>query len=167
VHKNIPSLLKAFGTLLPEIPHLLVLVGVPGRGEKEVETAIRDINAENRIIRLSRLDYDGIRCLYHGAAVFVLPSLYEGFGLPVLEAMMAGVPVLTTRSASIPEVAGDCALYFEPGEDLDMVDKIRKSLNMEAGERRELIEKARRRAQTFTWEKTARATQVCLRKISG
>ena len=112
-HKNIPVLIEAFSQLENEIPHDLVLVGQPRLGEPGVQQALKQIKDPSRVQRLFHVSREALIALYQDADLFIFPSLYEGFGLPVLEAMMSGVPVLTTRMGSIPEVGGDDVQYFD------------------------------------------------------
>jgi len=94
-----------------------------------------------------------MRGLYAGAKVFLYPSLYEGFGLPILEAMVQGTPVITSNTCSMPEVAGDAALYADPGDVNDIASKLAILLETDRL-RTALGERGRARAANFTWEKT-------------
>lgn len=108
---------------------------------------------------LGYVDQDLLPGLYAGAAAFVLPSLYEGFGLPVLEAMASGVPVVASDRASLPEVCGDAALLVDPEDQ----DALADAITAAAGEERErLRERGLARARSFTWERTARETDALL-----
>jgi glycosyltransferase involved in cell wall biosynthesis len=103
-------------------------------------------------------------CLaYNCASAFVYPSLYEGFGLPLLEAMACGTPVVASKTGAIPEVAGDAALYFNPQD----LDDIRSSLEtvIQPGTAAILAEKGTARARLFTWENTARKTLEAYRQL--
>ncbi|MDD4869619.1 MAG: glycosyltransferase family 1 protein [Kiritimatiellae bacterium] len=154
-HKNIHALVKAFGEIMGKIPHNLVLVGRPRQGEGEVQKALSSISDKSRIFRLQKLSMERLVSLYQGCDIFVFPSLYEGFGLPVLEAMMAGVPVLTTKKGSIPEVGGDGVRYFNPGDGNDLSAKILETLNLPQQEKSALIVRAKEIAKGYYWKWTA------------
>ena len=96
--------------------------------------------------------------------MFVFPSLYEGFGLPVLEAMMASVPVITTKKASIPEVGGDGVKYFNPADGGDLATKIQEILGMGQKDKSALISRAKEIAKGFYWKWTAQRSLDVLNK---
>lgn len=162
-HKNVHALIEAYAALQKDIPHHLVLVGKPRLGEPLAAAAIRRIPDPSRLHRIEALSRERLIALYQHAALFVFPSLYEGFGLPVLEAMMAGTPVLTTRCGSIPEVGGDAVDYFDPGKPGDLADRMRSLLSGAENK----TARARARAITFTWAKTAELTLAALRRAAG
>ncbi len=165
-HKNLVLLLQAFEGLAARIPHRLVLVG-KAEGYRTNDTQTREL-----IRRLShRLDFTGflsdeaLRELLPGADGLVVPSLYEGFGLPALEAMAAGVPVIAARAAALPEVCGDCADYFDPTsrESLEaclLAQTLRTDVDRQAR-----IGAARQRAREFTWDSTAELTARALSEL--
>jgi alpha-1,3-rhamnosyl/mannosyltransferase len=105
---------------------------------------------------------EDLPALYNAAGIFVLPSTYEGFGLPVLEAMACGTPVLCSNTSSLPEIAGNAALYISP-EDTDGIAKVLRCLIGDALLRAELSEKGRRQASRFSWERAARETLAVYR----
>jgi len=164
-HKNVKGLVEAFGQLADSIPHNLVIVGNARLGEPEVVRALGTIRDPARVIRLKRLSELELVALYQGCDVFVFPSLYEGFGLPVLEGLMAGVPVVTTRCASIPEVGGEVAQYFDPDDPSALPAAIRAVLGWSAAERRERIQKGRDFARGFSWSTTGAGTMKILRSV--
>jgi glycosyltransferase involved in cell wall biosynthesis len=163
-HKNVHALVKAFGVIMGKIPHNLVMVGSPRLGENEVQDALRSISEKNRVFRLQRVSMEKLVALYQGCDAFVFPSLYEGFGLPVLEAMMAGVPVIATKKASIPEVGGDGVKYFNPADDGDLAAKIQEILSLTQKNRSALIARAKEIARGFYWKWTAQRSVDVLRK---
>lgn len=164
-HKSVETAVRAFAKLCPDIPHRLVLLGKPRRGEPAVEAALAEVPAPERVSRLHYLTQTDLAALYQGAELFVFPSKYEGFGLPVLEAMSAGVPVLTTREASIPEVGGDAVAYAEAGNATAFAAEIRRLLALDAPAREALVAKAKARAANFSWAATARATVAAFESL--
>lgn len=156
-HKNLHRLVEAFGLLVDKISHRLVLVGRPRLGEPQLAGAIERVPKE-RIQRISGLPVEALIALYQSADLFVFPSLYEGFGLPALEAMMVGVPVVTTRGGSIPEVCGDFAIYAEGTSVDDIASKVEEVLSWTAEQRAGHVERAREHAMRFKWSATAQTT---------
>jgi glycosyltransferase involved in cell wall biosynthesis len=163
-HKNIPILIESFSQLQNEIPHDLVLVGQPRLDEPGVQQALRQIKDPSRVQRLFYVSQEELIALYQNADLFVFPSLYEGFGLPVLEAMMSGVPVLTTRMGSIPEVGENCVQYFDGHNAQDLSERIKSILAWDEQDRRAAIWKAQAHAEGFSWRRCAEATLHCLRE---
>lgn len=161
-HKNAHGLVEAFGRLAGQLPHNLVLLGRPRRGEPLVESARNQLDDPRRVIRLFQATPTELRALYQGADLFVLPSMYEGFGLPVLEAMMSKVPVLAARRASIPEVGGQNIAYFDPVHANALVAGVRDVLRMPAAEKELRVADAFKRAASFTWARTASQTVMSL-----
>lgn len=150
-HKNVAMLVRAFNRVAAEIPHRLVLVGKARFGEPEVAAALKD-SPPGRVLRISGVRWHELIALYQAADWFVFPSLYEGFGLPVLEAMRAGIPVLTTREASIPEIGGDAVRYADGCNEATFAKALLEAVNLPREERAQLVESARNRAADFTWE---------------
>ena len=162
-HKNVHTLLQAMDKVFGRHLVRLVLVGGEGRGEATVKAVLAGMTHAERVVRMRGLSRGDLAALYQHAAAFVFPSLYEGFGLPVLEAMVAGAPVLTTRSGSIPEVGGECVRYFD-GSAEDCERCLGELLAMTPEERRGMIDEARQRASSFRWERTADEIVACFRK---
>lgn len=163
-HKNIHALVEAFGQLGQTLPHRLVLVGKPGLGEPEVDRAVEALPFPERVVRLRNLAEEELIALFQGCAVFVLPSLYEGFGLPVLEGLAAGVPVVTTRCASIPEVGGEAAVYFDPADPSALARTLSEVLAWPPEVRQERIRAGLAHAATFSWAATGKGTVDALRR---
>jgi glycosyltransferase involved in cell wall biosynthesis len=165
-HKNIHALVEAFGSLLTGIPHRLVIIGRSRFGEYAVQVAIGALADKSRVSRIDWVLLPDMPAIYQGADLFVFPSLYEGFGLPVLEAMMAGVPVVTTNMASIPEVGGENVFYSD-GTSNELAAKIMVALAMNAAQRKDWCSKAAVRARSFSWQATADKTVECLKKAAA
>jgi glycosyltransferase involved in cell wall biosynthesis len=109
---------------------------------------------------------DELKSLYANAACFIYPSLYEGFGLPPLEAMSSGCPVIAACAGSLPEVCGDAALYCNPRSPQDIADKIKMMMGDEAL-RKELRSRGFSRIKNFTWEKCTKETLSVIRTVLG
>lgn len=150
--KDFPTLAAAFGALAARHPDLrLVVAGKPGWGGAAFDQAVEQCGASERVVRLGYVD-DGERAsLLANAEVFCYPSIYEGFGLPPLEAMTAGVPVVTTTAGAIPEVVGDAALLVPPGDTDALAGAIEQAL-VDSAVRRRLIEAGTARAARYTWD---------------
>jgi glycosyltransferase involved in cell wall biosynthesis len=161
-HKNLPALVRAFGTVMNLIPHTLVLVGNDGLGEPELRNALAALPDAARVVRLRKLSRESLVALYQGCDVFVFPSLYEGFGLPVLEAMTAGVPVITTRFGSIPEVGGEGVDYFDPEDPGALAASIVAVVGRSPADRLRTVERGRELARRFSWAATADKTIAVL-----
>lgn len=160
--KNLERLLDAWLALDPRIRSSYELALVGPRGWDDESIVAKAEKAGARL--LGRVDEDELRALYAGAAAFAYPSLYEGFGLPPLEAMAAGAPVLTSNVSSLPEVVGDAALTVDPRD----VDAIRDGLTAlldDRGLADRLRAAGRERASSFTWERTASETLDALLDI--
>jgi len=157
--KNIPALLKAYSRIRqpPGFEHKLVLAGMKGWLYDGIFEQIKRLNLENQVLFTGYVPEEDLPFLYNLSNLFVLPSLYEGFGLPVLEAFACGVPVITSNRASLPEVAGDAAILIDP-EDIDALTRGMTDVLGSEHLRNELIGKGLRRAKQFSWEKTARET---------
>ena len=156
--KNHIRLVRAFDALPDRHGDVrLVLVGATGWRAGSILRAVRNADAADRIVRSGFVDAAALRALYRRATLFAYPSLYEGFGLPLLEAMAAGLPVLTSDRSSMPEVAGDAALLVDP----ESVDAIARGLTRLLDNdqlRRGLAEAGRRREAEFSWDRAAAAT---------
>jgi len=163
-HKGIHTLIEAFGRILNDVDCDLVLVGLPRLGERKVEKAIARLDdSQCRVKRFSKQPIANLVALYSQAELFVFPSLYEGFGLPVLEAMMAGTPVVTTQKGSIPEIAGNHAVYADPPDASTIAQRMVEVLGWSQQRRGECIKEAKRHASEFTWKNSVAETLNALR----
>ena len=162
--KNLVRLIEAWAALPEAVRdgHLLALVGPRGW---DLDATLAAASARPQDVRLlGFVDDAELAALYAGCACFVYPSLYEGFGLPVLEAMAAGAPVVTSTVSSLPEVAGDAALLVDPLDVRGLRDAI-EALLTDPARAAALRESGRARAATFSWERTARETRALLRSL--
>jgi alpha-1,3-rhamnosyl/mannosyltransferase len=139
----------------------LVMVGAEKRGGPEVREALRRLGLEQRVELAGHVGHEQLAGLYRGAACLVFPSRYEGFGLPVLEAMASGTPVVAANAGALPEVAGDAAILVEPGDAAAIADGIRRALT----ERERLVAAGLERARSFSWAETARRTLAVYREL--
>lgn len=156
-HKNVGRLLHAYHLLLREFPDLqLVVAGKRFATEDDVTRLTRELGL-NGVVEWEPPSDDQLRLLYCGAEAVTLPSLYEGFGLPPLEAMACGVPVVVARAASLPEVVGEAGVYVEPRDVEDIARGLREVL-VDETLRAKLREAGLVRARQFSWERTARET---------
>ena len=154
--KNIPRLMEAFADACASLPHQLVLLGHAPHGAN-FEAEAMHLGLAGRVVATGYVPDADIAPLLQGAALFAFPSLYEGFGLPVLDAQQAGVPVVCSTAASLPEVAGDGAVLFDPLS----VEKIRDALRAGLTDlplRERLVMQGSANAAKFSWERTARQT---------
>jgi glycosyltransferase involved in cell wall biosynthesis len=156
-HKNIARLLDALASIAPERRPALVVPGYPTSYEADLRAHADKVGVGTDVAWPAWLSAGELEGLYALASLAVFPSLYEGFGLPVLEAMARGVPVATSNRSSLPEVAGDAALVFDP-EDVDAIRAAIERLLADEAERARLRDAGRERARMFTWERTAEMT---------
>ena len=157
--KNLITLIKAFNYLKEKyhIEHNLVLIGKKGWRYQGIFDAIAKSAYNNYIYHLDYLSDELVALFYKLAQVFVYPSYYEGFGLPVLEAMTLGTPVVCANTSSLPEVIGDAALQIDPDDPIELAEAIWQIINSTQLQQ-SLIAKGDRQATNFSWEKTARQT---------
>jgi glycosyltransferase involved in cell wall biosynthesis len=151
--KNIARLIKAWETINPDIKNDLKLVIAGGHGRGYAEEGITEVPGD--IIFLGYVSQQDLATLYANATAFIYPSIYEGFGLPPLEAMACKTPVIVSNVASLPEVCGDAALYFDPFDVESIATKIIELLK-DSSLQEELKRKGGERVKEFTWEKAAK-----------
>jgi glycosyltransferase involved in cell wall biosynthesis len=156
-HKNLRGLLDALAEIDAAARPVLVLPGYPTAHEAELREHARTRGLEDDVRFPAWVSAQELEGLWQLARAFVYPSLYEGFGLPVLEAMARGVPVACSDASSLPEVAGEAALLFDPHRPAQITAALRRLLT-DAGLRERLGELGRERAREFTWERSARLT---------
>ena len=154
--KNVVALLRAFARLKAEraVPHKLVLAGAPGWQYQAIFETVAALHLEQHVQFLGFVPSEEQVLCYNGADLFVYPSLYEGFGLPVLEAMACGVPVITSDAASLPEVVGDAGLQVQPHDEQALADAMGRVLE-DAALRESFRSAGLTRAKRFSWSTMA------------
>lgn len=160
--KNLDKLIDAFSQL--EDRNLkLVIVGKKGWLYEEIFKKVKSLGLEKRIIFTGYVPDEELPAFYQGAQCFVLVSLYEGFGLPILEAMAYGCPVVASRVSSLPEVVGEAGILVNPNKSEEIARGIKKAIK----NREELIKKGHQQAKKFSWEKTAKETLAVLKEVAS
>jgi glycosyltransferase involved in cell wall biosynthesis len=164
--KNIARLLEAYARLTSALQKdvQLVIAGGTGWLNTDIYLTVCRLGLETRVHFIGYVEENDLPVVYSLAEVFVYPSLYEGFGLPVLEAMQCGVPVLTSTVSSLPEVAGDAALLVTPTEVDDISQGLRRLLE-NADLRAEVRARGYQRAREFSWERCARETLAVYKNV--
>jgi alpha-1,3-rhamnosyl/mannosyltransferase len=166
-YKNFDRLLAAFASVTRSTDAKLVQVGWPAVEGAALREQARELGVGDRVRFLGWIDDRTIEGLYSAASLLMQPSLAEGFGLPVLEAMRRDLPVACSNASALPEVAGDAAEMFDP-RDTDAIAQAMLRLLSDSGRRQELIERGRRRARQFSWERAAEAMlEVYARALEG
>ena len=165
--KNLELLMRAYARLrrADRIPHDLVLVGQPAfRGSAILDTA-RALGIETFVRHTGYVAEDDLVALYNGADVFAYPSLYEGFGLPIVEAMACGTPVITSNVTSLPEVAGEAALLVDPKSEDELATALDRLLN-DSALRTKMRDLGTARSRHFTWRRMADETVAVYRALA-
>lgn len=164
--KNLVRLLKAFERLKREtgIPHQLVLAGGSGWNNAEIYETAAGLSCADAVIFTGYVSAAEKNTLYQGAAAFAFPSLYEGFGIPPLEAMHFGCPVVAAKAASLPEVVGDAACLVEPLDEVSVAEGLYHVL-YEADYRAELIKKGYQQEKKYTWDDSAERLMALCREV--
>jgi glycosyltransferase involved in cell wall biosynthesis len=167
--KNLPRLVAAFGALATSDPEVrLVLAGKDGPDRPAVDRAIARLapSARDRVVVTGAVDDAARHALLVGAAVVAYPSVYEGFGFPVLEAMSCAVPVVTTRAGAIPEVAGDAAVLVDAA-DTDALAAALRAVLVDGALRTTLVDRGRERVLRYTWASTARSLAAVYERLAA
>ncbi|WP_337288944.1 glycosyltransferase family 1 protein [Candidatus Methylomirabilis sp.] len=167
-HKNHATLLKALHLLRVKHGRRLscVFTGVARGGHNALLKAAEEYDLAAQLRLLGYVEKYDMPLLYRGARFLIFPSLFEGFGIPVIEAMAADCPVLCSKVASLPEVAGDAALFFDPHDPEAIADAMNRILT-DAELRQELVRAGRERSRQFSWERTARETLKVLEEAAS
>ncbi len=167
-HKNHRAAIEALRLLRSKygltIP--LVCTGGAREAQPELEKQVREAGLQDWVLFLGYCPQEDMPALYRAAACLVFPSLFEGFGMPVLEAMASGCPVVCSNAASLPEVAGDAALLVNPADEEALAEAVR-SILLSPDLRRELVRRGLERAKLFTWRRHVLQTLSVLRRVHG
>lgn len=177
--KNIARLIDAFSRIIKNDIRInsnddssnskkitLVIVGKKGWQYEEILSAPKKFGVSDKVKFVHDVTDEELPGFYKNALMFVLPSLYEGFGLPVLEAMQYGCPVITSNVSSLPEAGGEAVLYVDPENVDDIAEKIKKLID-DKNLREDLIEKGYKQVKKFSWEKSARETLAVLEEVAN
>ncbi|MGC9360474.1 MAG: glycosyltransferase family 4 protein [Anaerolineae bacterium] len=166
--KNYPRLLEAFAAMrrASGLPHRLAIVGGRGWLYDEIDAAIARLELTDDVLMPGFVRDADLPALYTGADLLAFPSLYEGFGLPALEAMACGTPVVASTAPALPEVCGDAALLVDPADAPALANAMERVLTDEVLSAR-LVELGHRRARQFRWEDAARSLLAVYRKLVG
>ncbi len=167
--KNLPALFRAWGEVVRSGRHPdvgLVVAGGKGWGDEDHRRTLRELGIEGRVHFAGYVPDESLPSLFAAAELFVMPSLDEGFGIPALEAMAYGAPVLSSDAGALREVGGEAARYFAPTDESAMARAIADALDR-PGERAAWVAKGRERAKEFGWEKTATLVFETLRQAAG
>lgn len=166
--KNLTRLIQAYATAHQRgaIEWPLILVGAAGYQAEELQTLVQAYQLEDHVRFLGYVDDAERAALYRGASLFLFPSLFEGFGLPVLEAQSYGVPVMCANNSSLPEIAGDAAILVDP-TDVDAIADAMVQLSKDEELRQRLIAAGHENVKRFSWEKAARETFAVFEKVLG
>jgi len=163
--KNLPVLIKSYKQIADDgTDYKLVLVGKYGWMYQEVLALIDDLDLQDMVCLTGYVSQEDLPVVYNLASLFVYPTIYEGFGLPALEAMACGVPVITTRVASLPEIVGDAGLLI-PVNDTDALYEAMNQVLEDTALREKLIHDGLARSKLFSWERTAQLTQQVYKKV--
>lgn len=165
--KNLVRLVRAYEATITrrkDLDFQLVLGGSPGWGSEPLLQLVQKASLQGNVILAGRVPDRELPHLYRGAMCFAMPSLYEGFGLPALEAMACGIPLMISSQSSLPEVVGPAALYFDP-EGVEEMSAAMERLLTDSAMRNQLVLQGLERARQFSWAECARITLAALKKL--
>lgn len=168
-NKNINQLLNAFEAVSDQTLSLVIVSRALNNKHipeaKQIITTISHSSKRGKIQLLTNVESSMLPHIYKSALAYIQPSLYEGFGLPLLEAFEAGIPVLSSFSSSLPEVGGEAVKYFDPENTQSITSAIENLLALNATQRQEIITKGKQQVEKFTWEQTAKMTAHVYKKV--
>lgn len=165
--KNLPTLLQALRICIdrfPDIPFKLVVVGARGWKDEAIFETVRDLRLSDSLVFLGHIEQEDLNWLYNACVVYANPSLYEGFGLPVLEAMTCGAPALVASTGSLPEIVGDAAMLLPP-LDAEAWAQGLKTMWVDEQQRHDFAQRGPTQAALFSWERAARETLAIYHRV--
>ena len=164
--KNMTNIIKAFVAIRDRVPHNIYVTGGYSWRDSDIFSLLKENGIEDRVVKLGFLSDDELIAMYSMADAYLYPSLYEGFGLPILEAQACGCPVITSTAASCPEVAGDAAILVDP---YDVSDIARAMLEVvqNRSHRSRIVKAGYKNAAKYSWKKTAMEFMEVFKEISG
>lgn len=165
--KNTPYLIEAYAIIRgnnKDINHKLVLIGDASFGYDEVKYVIQEFNINKEVIMPGWIQEEDMPYIYNGATAFIFPSKYEGFGIPLLQAMSCNVPITASSIPVFKEVAGEAALFFDPNNIRSIASAIERII-IDDKLREELIQKGNKKIKNFSWEKCAKETLDLINKL--
>jgi glycosyltransferase involved in cell wall biosynthesis len=163
--KNVSSIIRALAALKERgLPHRLVHIGPPGSAQASLEAEVRRFNLRNDVVFKGYVSKFELAAYYRGADALLFPSFHEGFGIPIVEAMASGCPVVTSTAFSMPEIAGDAALLVDPYNVESLISVTHRILTNRSL-REEMIELGRARARRFSWNRCANETVEVYRDV--
>ena len=164
--KNVLTLVKAYSAIKQSKEYGLILVGRGGNYKKKIEDLVGKLRIDKKVKVLSQVDSQELPFLYSGCTLFCYPSLFEGFGLPVAEALFCGKPVIVSQGSSFPEVGGKGSVYVDPGKKDSLINALETVLDDE-DRQAEMIRMGREHVKKFHWEKTTEKLMRVYRDIAG
>jgi glycosyltransferase involved in cell wall biosynthesis len=164
--KNLKGIIQAYNYSRAKDDFLLVLAGGKGWKYKHIFRLVNQLKLQDRVVFCGYMPDSDLPALYNSASVFVYPSFYEGFGLPPLEAMACGTPVIVSDTTSLPEVTGDAGIYVDPF-DIEQISVSIDTVLSDVKLCRTLRERGLMRAKLFSWEKTARETIKLYKRLAS
>lgn len=167
-HKNLDTLVEAYAVYLGSRPNSdlhLALLGMPRGAHRNIREAAERLGVDERVHQPGRIAEEDLPALYSGAEAFVFPSKFEGFGMPVLEAMACGTPVASSNATALPEIYGDAALEFDP-EDIQQIAAAIDRITENGALRQKLVQRGYEQVKKFSWERSARKILQILQQVA-
>jgi glycosyltransferase involved in cell wall biosynthesis len=164
--KNFGHLIKAFSKIHTSLQHIMVVAGHPRWGHESDYASIKKLGLQEKVLFTDWVPHEDLAAIYNLADLFVFPSFYEGFGIPLLEAMACGCPAIVSGTGAFPEIAGEAALLINPHNPDETAEAIRKILTDDSL-RNALRKKGLLRAKAFNWDKCARETIAVFESLNG